>query len=147
MPCLSFPVDLFVSVFLSWLRQASVRIYRSDGKYHVVNCLPNTTVEQMRTALTKKLGIKGETHRLYMREKGRRKHCIIWRTDLNLCHICLAEQALGPNQAPALILHRRLEQAGYTPSDDLDALGGEDMGFLVRFIFKNASLGAVEVSV
>lgn len=49
-------------------------------------------------------------------------------------------------QAPAQILHLRLEQAGFAPSDDLDALGGEDLGFLIRFVFRNASLSAVEVS-
>ncbi|KAF8305479.1 PP2C-domain-containing protein [Clavulina sp. PMI_390] len=108
--------------------QSSVRIYRQDGKYHIINCPPTTTVASMRSALTKKLGIKGETHRLYMREKGR-------------------QRVLNNSQKPAQLLHRRLEQAGYTPSDDYDTLGGEDMGFLVRFIFKNASLGVVEVRI
>lgn len=81
-----------------------------------------------------------------MREKGRRKRLILRCSGLTLIVVLfLAERALGLHQAPALILHRRLEQAGYTPADELEALGGEDLGFLVRFIFRNASLGVVEV--
>ena len=44
-----------------------------------------------------------------------------------------------------MILRRRLEQAGYVEADDPDTLGGEDLGFLLRFVFRNASLGGVEV--
>ncbi|KAF8332698.1 uncharacterized protein EI90DRAFT_2918120 [Cantharellus anzutake] len=103
----------------------SIRIYRVDGQYHVVNCPSKTTVSDMRTALTKRLGIRGDTHRLYLREKGR-------------------ERALGSREEPAMILRRRLEQAGYSSTDDIDALGGENLGFLLRFIFRSASLGGIE---
>jgi adenylate cyclase len=100
----------------------------------------------MKGALTKKLGIKGDTHRLYMQEKGRRQYIQFRSVSSPLSdRIYPPERALGPNQSPAMILHRRLEQAGYAPSDDLETLGGEDLGFLIRFIFRNASLGIVEV--
>lgn len=58
----------------------------------------------------------------------------------------LAERALGQREEPALLVRRRLEQAGYDPADNLEAMGGEDLGFLLRFIFRNASLGGIDVS-
>ncbi len=118
----------------------SIRVYRVDGKYHVVNCPAKTSVADMRNALTKRLGVRGETHRLYLREKGRGKMgCLI--EDGTVCLYVSLECALGSREEPALILRRRMEQAGYSPSDDIDALGGEDLGFLLRFIFRSASLG------
>lgn len=54
-------------------QNTSIRVYRVDGKYHVVSCPAKTTVVDMRNALTKRLGVRGETHRLYLREKGRGK--------------------------------------------------------------------------
>lgn len=44
-----------------------------------------------------------------------------------------------------MIMRRRLEQAGYEEADSLETVGGEDTGFLLRFIFRNASLGGIEV--
>ncbi|KDQ21323.1 hypothetical protein BOTBODRAFT_199137 [Botryobasidium botryosum FD-172 SS1] len=103
----------------------NIRVYRSDGTYHVVSCPFNTTVADLQHVLNKKLLLTRETHRLYLKERGR-------------------ERNLGPQEKPASIMRRRLEQAGYTEADGLETVGGEDLAFLLRFFFRNASLGGME---
>lgn len=39
-----------------------------------------------------------------------------------------------------MILRRRLEQAGYDESDDLETIGNQDLGFLLKFVFRNATV-------
>jgi len=39
-----------------------------------------------------------------------------------------------------MILRRRLDQAGYDELDGLESLGGEDLGFLLRFVFRDATI-------
>lgn len=53
---------------------------------------------------------------------------------------------LGTQERPINILRRRLEQAGYDESDDLEHLGGDDLGFLLRFVFRDANLTAAQAS-
>ncbi|CAE6485176.1 unnamed protein product, partial [Rhizoctonia solani] len=50
-------------------------------------------------------------------------------------------RALGQAEKPALILRRRLEQAGYDEVDQLELIGGEDLRFLLRFVFRSVNLG------
>ncbi|KAG8920525.1 cysteinyl-tRNA synthetase, partial [Tulasnella sp. 408] len=71
--------------------------------------------------LRKKLLLPGQHYKLHIRERGR-------------------ERVLGPQERPINILRRRLEQAGYDESDDLEHLGGEDISFLLRFVFRDANL-------
>ena len=49
---------------------------------------------------------------------------------------------LANGDRPADIVRRRLEQAGYGFADGLDTLGGEDLGFLFKFVFKSNVLGS-----
>ncbi|KAG8763264.1 cysteinyl-tRNA synthetase [Ceratobasidium sp. 423] len=100
----------------------NIRIYRMDGSYHVASCPIQTTVGDMHHVLAKKLGIPRESHRLYLWERNR-------------------ERALGNTEKPALIMRRRLEQAGYDEMDQLEIIGGEDLRFLLRFIFRSVNLG------
>lgn len=54
----------------------------------------------------------------------------------------LVERVLGTHERPITILRRRLEQAGYDESDDLENLGGDDLGFLLRFVFRDSNVPA-----
>jgi adenylate cyclase len=56
------------------------------------------------------------------------------------------ERLLAPAEQPAMIVKRRLEQAGYEIVDKLDELGAADLGFLMKFVFKSVRLGGTEVS-
>ncbi|CAE6472561.1 unnamed protein product [Rhizoctonia solani] len=100
----------------------NLRIYRTDGTYHVASCPITATVGEMNHVLAKKLNIPRESHRLYVWERNR-------------------ERALGNIEKPALIMRRRLEQAGYDEMDQLEIIGGEDLRFLLRFIFRSVNLG------
>ncbi|CAE6444827.1 unnamed protein product [Rhizoctonia solani] len=100
----------------------NIRIYRVDGSYHVASCPIQTTVGDMHHVLAKKLGIPRESHRLYLSERNR-------------------ERPLGNTERPALIMRRRLEQAGYDEMDQLEIIGGEDLRFLLRFVFRSVNLG------
>lgn len=44
-------------------------------------------------------------------------------------------------EKPAAIVRKRLEQAGYTEADGLDSLGGDDIQFLMKFVYKSSALG------
>jgi adenylate cyclase len=48
---------------------------------------------------------------------------------------------LAQSEKPADILRRRLEQAGYDVADGMENIGHEDLGFLLRFIYKSTALG------
>ena len=52
-----------------------------------------------------------------------------------------SERVLAPTERPADLVRRRLEQAGYEPADGLQALGSEEIGFLIKFIYKSNFLG------
>ena len=55
----------------SHFSQYRIRINRFDGAYHVVSCPLATTVAQLQPVLHRKLLLNRETHRLYLRERGR----------------------------------------------------------------------------
>ena len=48
---------------------------------------------------------------------------------------------MGMTEKPAAIVRKRLEQAGYTEADGLDSLGGDDIQFLMKFVYKSSALG------
>ena len=52
---------------------------------------------------------------------------------------------LAQTERPANIVRRRLEQAGYDPTDGLELLGGLALEFLLKFVFKSQNLGTVRV--
>ncbi|KAF8549669.1 hypothetical protein OG21DRAFT_1420962 [Imleria badia] len=100
-----------------------VRIYRANGSYHVAQIPPQATVADLTPSLNTKLrDNERETHKLYLKERGR-------------------ERILAPTERPAAITRRRLEQAGYDQLDSLDYLAAEDMTFLLKFVYKSQLLG------
>lgn len=50
---------------------------------------------------------------------------------------------LAPTERPADLVRRRLEQAGYDVADGLPSLGADEIGFLIKFIYKSNFLGDV----
>lgn len=48
---------------------------------------------------------------------------------------------LAPTERPADLVRRRLEQAGYEAADGLPSLGSDEIGFLIKFIYKSDFVG------
>jgi hypothetical protein len=48
---------------------------------------------------------------------------------------------LAQTEKPAAILQRRLQQAGYDLSDELDTTGQDELTFLIKFVYKSILLG------
>ncbi|KAK0230434.1 adenylate cyclase [Armillaria fumosa] len=106
----------------------AIRIYRANNTYHVVHASFQVTVAALTPRLNAKLllGAERETHRLYLKERGR-------------------ERILAQQERPAEIVQRRLSQAGYDMSDGLELLGGgEGLSFLLKFVYKSQVLGPAE---
>ncbi|KAF5386069.1 hypothetical protein D9615_002687 [Tricholomella constricta] len=105
----------------------TIRIYRANNTFHIASLAPHATVANLTPALNEKLllGKETESHRLYLKERGR-------------------ERILGQTERPADIVRRRLEQAGYDPADGLELLGGEGLSFLLKFVYKSQLLGPAE---
>ncbi|KAI0948889.1 hypothetical protein AcW1_008634 [Taiwanofungus camphoratus] len=101
-----------------------IRIYRANNTYHVVTITVSVTVAQLTPELNKKLLLNPdrEPHSLYLREQGR-------------------ERVLAQTERPASIVRRRLEQAGYDDPDGRAMLAVEDIGFLMKFVYKSNVLG------
>ncbi|RDB15590.1 Adenylate cyclase [Hypsizygus marmoreus] len=108
-------------------KQYTIRIYRANNTFHIASLTPHATVAALTPALNEKLllGKDVETHRLYLKERGR-------------------ERILAQTERPADIVRRRLEQAGYDPADGLELLGGEGLSFLLKFVYKSQLLGPAE---
>ncbi|KAF8893444.1 hypothetical protein BD779DRAFT_1506295 [Infundibulicybe gibba] len=104
-----------------------IRIYRANNTFHVASIGFQVSVGSLTPALNEKLlsGDDRETHRLYLKERGR-------------------ERMLLQTERPAVIVRRRLEQAGYDPADGLELLGGEGLSFLLKFVYKSQLLGPAE---
>ncbi|KAG8890172.1 cysteinyl-tRNA synthetase [Tulasnella sp. 332] len=107
--------------------QFHLRVYRMDGTYHIVECPTTTTAHDLSHVLRKKLLLPGQHFKLHVRERGR-------------------ERVLGVLERPVSILRRRLEQAGYDDTDNLEQLGGDDLTFLLRYVFRDANLTAAQAS-
>lgn len=95
-----------------------LRIYLQDDTFLRISCALETTVAEVVYVLARTLGL-GDAHGygLFLYEKG-------------------ADRPLVASERPARILRRRLVQAGYNDTDELDLLGGEDMSYLLRFVFR-----------
>ncbi|KAF7977720.1 hypothetical protein HWV62_2778 [Athelia sp. TMB] len=104
-----------------------IRIYRANNTYHVASIDLHVTVGDLASVLNSKLLLEKEmeTHRLYLKERGR-------------------ERVLAQTEKPADIVRRRLEQAGYDIADNLPMLGAEDISFLMKFVYKTQLLGPAE---
>ncbi|PSR72634.1 hypothetical protein PHLCEN_2v11518 [Hermanssonia centrifuga] len=100
------------------------RIYRADSTYHVASIELSATVKQLMKYLNNKLLLDPdrETHRLYLKERGR-------------------ERILSMTEKPANIVRKRLQEAGYEEADGLPSLGMDDIQFLMKFVYKSNVLG------
>ncbi|KAF5387303.1 hypothetical protein D9757_005752 [Collybiopsis confluens] len=108
----------------------ALRVYRPNGTYHIVQCAFHVTVAQLTPRLNAKLLLdeERETHKLYLKERGR-------------------ERILAQTERPADIIRRRLEQAGYDGRNDLELLGEDGLNFLLKFIYKSEVFGPTEQSI
>ncbi|KAK0535094.1 cysteinyl-tRNA synthetase [Tilletia horrida] len=106
--------------FTGSLRQQShcVRIHRMEGGAFTISCPLYSTAAEIRAIISKKFGgPDAGAYRLFVRDKG-------------------SERPLGPSEKPALIQKRRLEQAGYNETDNLENLGRTDLSYLLRFVWR-----------
>jgi adenylate cyclase len=121
-----------------------IRIHRKDNTYHVVKLSLTTTVAELIPVMNRKLVLDStrETHSLYVKERERGTHADIARgcTSDNS-----TERVLAPTERPAGLVKRRLEQAGYDAADGLQTLGSDEIGFLIKFIYKSNLLGGAGV--
>ncbi|KAF9455702.1 hypothetical protein BDZ94DRAFT_1293120 [Collybia nuda] len=102
-----------------------VRIYRANNTYHIVIVAAKVNVANLTGELNEKLlPGESETHRLYLKERGR-------------------ERMLAQTERPAVIVRRRLDQAGYDPVDGQELLA-DNMSFLLKFVYKSQLLGPAE---
>ncbi|EPQ57151.1 adenylate cyclase-like protein [Gloeophyllum trabeum ATCC 11539] len=108
-------------------RPYKIRVYRPNSTYHIVTIGLSVAVSELYPVLNEKLLLdpERETHRLYLKERGR-------------------ERVLAQTERPADIVRRRLEQAGYDAKDGQDLLEKEDIGFLLKFVYKSNLLGPTE---
>ncbi|KZV72866.1 L domain-like protein [Peniophora sp. CONT] len=103
-----------------------VHIGSSSNDFRVLSLGLATPTHSVCRFLAKELlGRPDDSYRLYLKERGR-------------------ERILGNSERPADIVRRRLEQAGYTPADGLEVLGGESLSFLLKFVYKSNVLGTTE---
>ncbi|TFK54546.1 adenylate cyclase-like protein [Heliocybe sulcata] len=105
-------------------RPYKIRVYRPNQTHYNVTIKLSVTVSELYPVLNEKLLLdpERETHRLYLKERGR-------------------ERVLAGTERPADIVRRRLDQAGYDAKDGQDLLESEDIGFLLKFVYKSNLLG------
>ncbi|KAG0373514.1 cysteinyl-tRNA synthetase [Mortierella sp. AD032] len=96
---------------------STVRIFRQDSTYTVVNCVFHITTSDLIAMLGRKI-FKPDTSKY---------HLFIQRNNI--------VRPLAPNEKPLNMLRRCLAQFGYTDQDKLDELSGRDNSFLCRFTF------------
>ncbi|KAG0198299.1 cysteinyl-tRNA synthetase, partial [Mortierella sp. NVP41] len=96
---------------------STVRIFRPDTTYTVVNCVFHITTSELIAMLGRKI-FKPDTSKY---------HLYIQRNNV--------VRPLAPNEKPLNMLRRCLAQFGYTDQDKLDELSGRDNSFLCRFTF------------
>ncbi|KAF8948304.1 cysteinyl-tRNA synthetase [Haplosporangium gracile] len=96
---------------------STVRIFRQDSTYTVVNCVFHITTSELIAMLGRKI-FKPDTSKY---------HLFIQRNNI--------VRPLAPNEKPLNMLRRCLAQFGYTDQDKLDELSGRDNSFLCRFTF------------
>ncbi|KAF9471917.1 hypothetical protein BDN70DRAFT_938582 [Pholiota conissans] len=110
-----------------------IRIYMPDKTFQLASISLETTVAQLTATVLRDIEKKkkeGRPHpsetveggiQLYVKEQKR-------------------ERMLTPNEKPAVLVKLRMEQAGYTVDDGIRLLGPENLGILVRFIYKDQLL-------
>ncbi|WFD44892.1 adenylate cyclase [Malassezia psittaci] len=95
-----------------------LRVYLQDDSFVRLSCTLETTAAEIVYVLSRTLdSTDTQAHGLFLYEKS-------------------ADRPLVASERPARILRRRLLQAGYNPWDRLESLGGEDMSYVLRFMFR-----------
>lgn len=120
--------------------QNSIRIYRADGAYTLLQLpLLTTTAEVISTMNSTADGPKKSTTsmRLYIRERGQGRYS--W---LYLAY--LLDRLLLPSEKPLAIQTRRLLQAGYTEAEGLEEIAKGDLQILCKFIYQTPVLPVMD---
>jgi adenylate cyclase len=100
-----------------------VRVFRADSTFAVLSVGLNTTVVEI-------VGLIGK--KTFLQDELENYHVVMKKHDTS--------RQLGPQERPLVIQKRLLEQAGYTESDRIEDVGGEDNSYLCRFTFLPAKL-------
>ncbi|KAK1221275.1 cysteinyl-tRNA synthetase [Marasmius sp. AFHP31] len=105
-------------------KKYAMRVYTAKDTYHVMSANFTARAQELLPMLNTKLLPqeleKADSFHLYLQDRGR-------------------ERVVAPNERPADLMRRRLEQAGYEVSDGLE-LGGEGLSFLLKFVYKSKLL-------
>ncbi|KAJ1906083.1 cysteinyl-tRNA synthetase, partial [Coemansia sp. IMI 209127] len=100
----------------------SMRIYKEDSTFGTFHCRLSTTTAEFMQMAAKKFFIPDIT-----------RHCLYMQKANGL------DRTLNPNERPANILKKYLEQMGYRPEDNITLQGREDNSYLCKFsLFKAA---------
>ncbi|KAJ2553277.1 cysteinyl-tRNA synthetase, partial [Coemansia sp. RSA 1933] len=100
----------------------SMRIYKEDTTFGTFHCRLSTTTAEFMQMAAKKFFIPDIT-----------RHCLYMQKANGL------DRTLNPNERPANILKKYLEQMGYRPEDNITLQGREDNSYLCKFsLFKAA---------
>ncbi|KAI8324867.1 hypothetical protein GQ54DRAFT_302308 [Martensiomyces pterosporus] len=100
----------------------SLRIYKEDSTFGTFHCRLSTTTGEFMQMAAKKFFIPDIT-----------RYCLYMQKANGL------DRTLNPNERPANILKRYLEQMGYRPEDNITLQGREDNSYLCKFsLFKAA---------
>ncbi|WFD00834.1 adenylate cyclase [Malassezia yamatoensis] len=95
-----------------------LRVYLQDDSFFRLSCTLETTAAEIIYVLSRTLNSTDtQAHGLFLYEK-------------------CADRPLVASERPARILRRRLLQAGYNEWDRLESLGGEDMSYVLRFMYR-----------
>ncbi|KAJ1773819.1 cysteinyl-tRNA synthetase [Coemansia sp. RSA 1843] len=98
----------------------SMRIYKEDSTFGTFHCRLSTTTAEFMQMAAKKFFIPDIT-----------RHCLYMQKANGL------DRTLNPNERPANILKKYLEQMGYRPEDNITLQGREDNSYLCKFsLFK-----------
>ncbi|THU89060.1 hypothetical protein K435DRAFT_969264 [Dendrothele bispora CBS 962.96] len=111
------------------LKSLTLKIFRHDNSFHVVDSGVQVTVAGLTEKLGAKLLAKNEKiHKLYLVEKGR-------------------ERMLTPSERPVDIVRRRLDMAGYDMKDGSQLLGPDGLSFLLKFVYKSQQLDSTPLDI
>ncbi|KAJ2722468.1 cysteinyl-tRNA synthetase [Coemansia sp. Benny D115] len=104
----------------------SLRIYKEDSTFGTFHCRLSTTTAEFMQMAAKKFFISDIS-----------RHCLYMQKANGL------DRTLNPNERPANILKRYLEQMGYRPEDNITLQGREDNSYLCKFSLLKAAIPRV----
>ncbi|KAJ2505545.1 cysteinyl-tRNA synthetase, partial [Coemansia sp. RSA 2049] len=104
----------------------SMRIYKEDSTFGTFHCQLSTTTAEFMQMAAKKFFFPDIT-----------RYCLYMQKANGL------DRTLNPNERPANILKKYLEQMGYRPEDNITLQGREDNSYLCKFTLLKAAIPRV----